>query len=90
MKSVIKLMVIFVFALLFISLDSNAQSTTEQIEELKQQIEAMRVQHQQQIEQLQQQIDLLDAAREDDKGSCCRNTGRTKRCPERAPKRLMV
>ena len=44
-------------------MDSNAQSTQEQIEDLKQQIEILQQQSRQQIDALKQQIDKLQAER---------------------------
>jgi phosphate-selective porin OprO and OprP len=63
MTSLIKLLVIAVLLLPLFSNNSHAQSTKQQIEELKQQIEAIQRQNQQQIEQLQQQVELMENER---------------------------
>lgn len=66
MKPVLKLLLIAVLALPFFGVDSQAQSTKAQIEDLKQQIDAIQRQNQQQIQQLQQQIELMENARQAD------------------------
>ena len=66
MKSVLKLLLIIVLAMPFLGFDSQAQSTRAQIQDLKQQIEAIQRQNQQQIQQLQQQIELIENARQAD------------------------
>jgi len=66
MKSVLKLLLIAVLAMPFLGVESQAQSTRAQIEDLKQQIEAIQRQNQQQIQQLQQQIELMENARHAD------------------------
>jgi len=66
MKSVLKLLLIVVLAMPFLGVESQAQSTRAQIQDLKQQIEAIQRQNQQQIQQLQQQIELMENARQAD------------------------
>jgi predicted PurR-regulated permease PerM len=56
MKTLLKLLVIVVLVLPLTGVPAKAQSTKQQIQELKQQIEAIQLQNQQQIQQLQQQI----------------------------------
>jgi len=63
MKFLLKMLILAVLVLPFSGLDSKAQSTKQQIEELKQQIEAIQRQNQQQIQQLQQQIELMENQR---------------------------
>ena len=67
MKALLILLLIAVVILPFSGTDSGAQSTKQQIEELKQQIEAIQLQNQQQIEQLRRQVEMLETAREADK-----------------------
>ncbi len=67
MKVLLRLFLIAVFILPLFSVSAKAKSTREEIEELKQQIEAMQLQHQQQIEQLRQQVELMETAREVDR-----------------------
>ncbi len=52
MKSVLKLLLIAVLVVPFFGIDSQAQSTKAQIQDLKQQIDAIQHQNQQQIQQL--------------------------------------
>lgn len=66
MKSLLKLLLIAVLVVPFFGIDSQAQSTKAQIEDLKQQIDAIQRQNQQQIQQLQQQIELMENARQAD------------------------
>lgn len=66
MKTLVKLSLIAALVLPLLSVRAEAQSTKQQIQELKQQIEAIQMQNQQQIEQLKQQIDLLENARQAD------------------------
>jgi hypothetical protein len=66
MKTLLKLLVIAVLALPLTGIPAKAQSTKQQIQELKQQIEAIQLQNQQQIQQLQQQIELMENARQAD------------------------
>ncbi|MEM7008257.1 MAG: porin [Thermodesulfobacteriota bacterium] len=63
MKSVIRLLLIAVLVLPLFGNDAQAQSTRAQIQDLKQQMEALQLQNQQQMQQLQQQIELLENAR---------------------------
>lgn len=58
-------LVIF-FLILLCPLSSHAQSTKQQIEELKKQIEILQLQNQKQIQELKQQIDNLQADRASD------------------------
>lgn len=66
MKMLLKLLVIAVLVLPLTGVPAKAQSTKQQIQELKQQIEAIQLQNQQQIQQLQQQIELMENARQAD------------------------
>jgi hypothetical protein len=66
MKTLAKLLFAAALVLPLSVVDASAQSTRQQIEDLKQQIEAIQVQNQQQIEQLKQQINLLENARQAD------------------------
>jgi len=66
MKSVLRLLLIAVLVLPFFGIDSQAQSTKAQIQELKEQMDALQRQNQQQMQQLQQQIELLENARHAD------------------------
>ncbi|MGH7849513.1 MAG: porin, partial [Thermodesulfobacteriota bacterium] len=66
MKTLLKLLVIAVLVLPLTGVPAKAQSTKQQIQELKQQIEAIQLQNQQQIQQLQQQIELMENARQAD------------------------
>ncbi len=63
MKLFIKLLIVTVILVPISSISVKAQSTRTQIEDLKQQIDAIQRQNQQQIEQLKQQIELLENAR---------------------------
>ena len=63
MKFLFKMLILTVLVLPFGGVDSKAQSTKQQIEELKQQIEAIQRQNQQQIRELQQQIELMENQR---------------------------
>jgi phosphate-selective porin OprO/OprP len=67
MKTLLKLLVLAVVVLPFSGIQANAQSTKQEIEELKQQIQAIQQQSQQQIEQLQKKVEMLETAREVDK-----------------------
>ncbi len=66
MNSVIRLLLIAVLVIPIFGENAQAQSTRAQIQDLKQQIEALQRQNQQQIQQLQQQIELLENARQAD------------------------
>jgi len=66
MKTLLKLIFIVAVVLPFSGISANAQSTKQQIEELKQQIEAIQLQNQQQIDQLKRQIESLENARQAD------------------------
>lgn len=66
MKTLLKLLVIAVLVLPLSGITAKAQSTKQQIQDLKQRIEAIQLQNQQQIEQLKQQIELLENARQAD------------------------
>lgn len=66
MKALLKLLLIAAVVLPLSGTEARAQSTKQQIEDLKQQIEAIQLQNQQQIEQLKQQIELLENARQAD------------------------
>lgn len=63
MKFLLKMLILTVLVLPFSGMHSQAQSTKQQIQELKQQIEAIQRQNQQQIQQLQQQIELMESQR---------------------------
>jgi len=63
MKFLLKMLILTVLVLPFSDIDSRAQSTKQQIEELKRQIEVIQRQNQQQIQQLQQQIELMENQR---------------------------
>lgn len=63
MKFLLKMLILAVLVLPFSGMDSQAQSTKQQIQDLKQQIEAIQLQNQQQIQQLQQQIELMENQR---------------------------
>ncbi len=67
MKALLKLLLIAVVVLPLSGIQAEAQSTKQQIEDLKQQIEAIQLQNQQQIQQLQRQIEMMENAREADK-----------------------
>lgn len=66
MNTFVKLLLIAILVLPFSGVSAEAQSTKQQIQELKQQIEAIQLQNQQQIDQLKQQIELLENARQAD------------------------
>lgn len=66
MKALLKFILIAVVVLPLSGIEAGAQSTKQQIEDLKQQIEAIQLQNQQQIEQLKQQIEQLENARQAD------------------------
>lgn len=66
MKSVFRLLLITVLVLPFLGAESQAQTTRAQIQDLKEQINAIQQQNQQQIQQLQQQIEVLENARQAD------------------------